>query len=227
MPFPVTQQAIKDLLLLWQARLVNYKTQYGLTDTQVDQQSDDADIYSHLLTARHQLDEDVGEFSTYFSNMTTGNPNLPAANYPTVELNPLPAVKIGVKPGIVSRNKELYNYLKRHPNRTAESLADLGITDVPKNDVLPENKKPLISGNALPDDKVSLTFSKQGMKAIRFQMRRGGDWNTSGDPTNSPFIDTTGSIDSKPEKREYRAIYLEKNEPVGQYSDIITIYTTP
>jgi len=30
-----------------------------------------------------------------------------------------------------------------------------------------------------------------------------------------------------PEKREYRAIYLIKNQPVGQYSDIITVYTTP
>jgi hypothetical protein len=35
------------------------------------------------------------------------------------------------------------------------------------------------------------------------------------------------SPDGKPEKRRYRAVYLAKNKPVGQYSDIVTIVTTP
>ncbi|HEX8248617.1 MAG TPA: hypothetical protein VF599_10625 [Pyrinomonadaceae bacterium] len=40
-------------------------------------------------------------------------------------------------------------------------------------------------------------------------------------------VDETSSPDGKPEKRRYRAVYLAKNQPVGQYSDIVAIVTTP
>lgn len=227
MAFPTIQADINAILQLWKNRIAAYETQYGLTTDQIRQISDDADVYSHLLNARSQLNEDVSEFSVYFTNITNGDRNLPAAAYPTVSIPPLPTLQLGVKPGIVSRNTEIYNYLKKHPNRTAESLADLGITETSVAPIAPETLKPSISGATLPDDKVSITFNKQRMASIRVQMRRGGEWINVGDPTTSPFIDATKSLDDKPEKREYRAIYLVKNQPVGQYSDIITIYTTP
>jgi hypothetical protein len=59
-------------------------------------------------------------------------------------------------------------------------------------------------------------------------MRRGSaDWLTVGDPTNTPFIDTTASLGNNPEKREYRSVYLLKNETIGQFSDIVSVVTTP
>lgn len=228
MAFPKKQAAINTMLQLWKERLPEHAARYGLTSEQIKQQSDDSIMYNHLLTARSQLDEDTGEFSTYFENATEGNKDLLAADYPTVTLLPLPALQLPPKQGIIPRNQELYNFLKGHPNRTAESLADLGITDAPNNAAPPESKKPTLKGAPMTDDRVSITFNKQGMKAVRVQMRRDdGDFANVGDPTTSPFIDTTQSVDGKPEKREYRGIYLENNQPVGQYSDIITVYTTP
>jgi len=228
MAFPTKQAEINAILQLWKDRLPDHETRYGLNADQIRQQSDDSIIYNHLLTVRSQLNEDVSEVSTYILSATEGNKDLPLADYPTVTILPLPTLQLPPKQGIIPRNTELYNYLKGHPNRTAESLADLGITDPPNNALPPESKKPTLKGAPMIDDRVSITFNKQGMKAVRIQMRRNnGSFTNIGDPTTSPFIDETPSIDGKPEKREYRAIYLDKNEPVGQYSDIITVYSTP
>jgi len=88
--------------------------------------------------------------------------------------------------------------------------------------------KPALKPQALIDDVVEIAFNKQGQTAIRFQRETGDDkWTNVGDATSSPFVDETPSPDGKPEKRRYRAVYLAKNQPVGQYSDIVTVVTTP
>ncbi|HMS43547.1 MAG TPA: hypothetical protein PKE69_25175 [Pyrinomonadaceae bacterium] len=227
MPFPRTQNEINAILQLWKERLPVHAAKFGLSADQIKQIIVDAIVYNHLLTAKSYLNEDVSEFFTYFDNITVGDQNIPASPYPIITLLAMPDFEGEIKPGIVIRNTELYNFFKKHPNRTAEVLADLGISESSGSSISPDLLKPAINGGAMPDDKVSLTFNKQGQSAVRFQMRRGGEWITVGDPTSNPFIDTTASVDGKPEKREYRAIYLVKNQPIGQYSDIITIYTTP
>jgi hypothetical protein len=229
MPFPKLQGAINDLLQLWSSKLTNYQTQFGLTKAQVYQQKDDATVFNHLLLARNALDEDVSEFSAYFKNVTTGDKKSNASAYPTVGLLPLPdLVTPEVKIGIIPRNEELYNFLKRHPNRTDEALADLGIAETPSASISPETLAPTLNGKALINDKVELTFNRQGQKACRIEMRRnGGDFAKVGDPSGATFIDETASVDGKPEKREYRGVYLKNNQSFGQFSPIITVYTTP
>ena len=73
--------------------------------------------------------------------------------------------------------------------------------------------KPTLKVNAVIDDKVRVEFNKQGQNAVRIQLKRGGgNFETVGDPTTSPFVDHTASTGGNPEKREYHAFYLEKNE---------------
>jgi hypothetical protein len=228
MPFPKTQVAINALLQIWFIKIGDWATLYGLSSETVKQVKTDAVIYNHLILAGNQFKSETDEFFAYKKQMTEGNPLGTASAYPVVTLLPLPAFEGTPKPGIEARNTELYNFLKKHPNRTAESLADLGITDASKESISPDVLKALGGAKALPDDKVELSFKKQGQKAVRWQMRRGGgDWGNQLDATESPLIDETPSVDGKPEKREYRAIYLKGNKPFGQYSDIFTVVTTP
>jgi len=63
MPFPKAQNSINDLLQVWSNKLSNHQTLFGLTQVQIDQQKDDASMFNHLLGARNNLDEDVGEMS--------------------------------------------------------------------------------------------------------------------------------------------------------------------
>lgn len=228
MAFPKNEADVNALLQIWSVKLTDHQSRYGLTGDQIKQVEDDAAMYSHLILVRNFFEEEKTEFSTYKKNMMEGDPKGTAADYPTISLPAMPSLQLPPKPGIEKRNSELYNYLKNHPNRTAESLAELGIGNTPSAPISPESLKPKLSGEELVDDKVEISFNKQGMAACRIQRRRGGgDWEIVGDPTNSPFVDDTPSVGGNPEKREYRGIYLEKNQPVGQYSDIITVYTKP
>lgn len=44
----------------------------------------------------------------------------------------------------------------------------------------------------------------------------------------SPYVDTrTPQEPNRAEVREYRLRYLDRDEPVGDYSDIIAVSTTP
>jgi hypothetical protein len=228
MPFPITEPEVDTILQTWKLKAPAHKATYGLTSEQIDQISDDSIVYTHTRLVRQIFDDEEAEFSAWKKNMFAGDPKGTAAPFPTVTIPPMPDTANPPKPGIVARNKELYNFFKNHPNRTAESLADLGITSTPSQSISPDDLKPKGSLKALPDDKVEITFNKQGQKACRWQMRRGGgDWGSVGDPNTSPFIDETASTDGKPEKREYRGIYLKDNKPYGQYSDILTVVTTP
>jgi hypothetical protein len=228
MAFPTKQAEINALLQIWLIKLPNWASLYGLSNETVKQAQDDAVMFNHLIDVLLQLESDRDELKAYRDNIFSGNPKGTAADYPTVGISPLPALNIGVKPGIISRNREFYNFLKGHPNRTNESLADLGIITVTPPKVVTADLRPGLKVTAKINDRIEVSFSKQGQTAIRLQMRRGtADWISLGDPTSSPFTDNTASTGGNPEKREYRGVYMLKNEIVGQYSDIVTIVTTP
>lgn len=228
MAFPKREADIAAILYIWKERISNYEAQYNLTEDMIKQIESDEIVFSHLLLCVSLLTQDTAEFYAYKENSTNGDPKGTSATFPTVNVPALPTLPVPAKPGIVKRNTDIYNYLKNHPNRSNESLADLGITTTPPTPISPENLKPTISGRAITNDRIELTFDKQRQSAVRFQMRRGNEsWVNVGDPTSSPYIDATPSVDGNPEKREYRSIYLIKNDTVGQYSDIITVYTTP
>lgn len=228
MAFPKTQTGVNALLQIWYVKMPDHQTRYTLTAAQLAQVLDDALVYQHLINTGSLLDEDVKEFYTYKKNIMEGDPNIEAGDYPKIEMPSLPALTNPPKAGIEKRNQELYNFLKAHPNRTAESLADLGIGEGEGDSISPDDLKPALKAQARIDDKIEIAFKKQGQSAIRIQRETGADkWTNAGDATSSPFIDETPSPDGKPEKRRYRAVYLSKNQPVGQYSDIVTIVTTP
>ncbi|HEX8369460.1 MAG TPA: hypothetical protein VF604_13020 [Pyrinomonadaceae bacterium] len=228
MPFPRKEPEVDALLQLWHERMPDHQTRYTLTAAQLAQVLDDALVYRHMLNATNLLDEDVKEFYTYKKNIMKGDPNVEAGDYPKIEMPSLPTLTNPPRAGIEKRNQELYNFLKAHPNRTAESLADLGIGEAGGDPVSPEDLKPALKAQARIDDKIEIAFNKQGQSAVRIQRETGADkWTNAGEPTSSPFVDETPSPDGKPEKRRYRAVYLAKNQPVGQYSDIVSVVTTP
>lgn len=228
MAFPNSEEEVDALLQIWALKAPSHQAQFGLSAAQITQISDDSIVYSHLRLCRQIIDDESSEFSAYKTDLMEGDPNGTASPYPTILIPDLPDTLNPPKPGIEKRNTALYNYFKNHPSRTDEALADMGILDAPLAAISLADLKPVIGGTSQPDDKVAVTFKKQGQTAVRlFRRRNGGDWETTGDPTVSPYIDQTASVGGNPEKREYRAICLKANVPVGQYSDIVTVYTTP
>ena len=158
MPFPSTQAETNALLQIWLVKLPNWATLYGLSNETVKQVQDDAVMYKHLIDAILQLDSDKDELMAYRDNIVNGNPKATAADYPEVVIKPLPAFNIVIKPGINIRNRELYNFLKAHPNRTTESLADLGIVTTTPPKIATADLRPSLKISAKINDRTEISF---------------------------------------------------------------------
>ena len=54
------------------------------------------------------------------------------------------------------------------------------------------------------------------------------DWIALGHPTLSPFIDNRPLLQAnKPELRRYAAVFMLRNQEVGQYSDEVVVNCAP
>ena len=90
--------------------------------------------------------------------------------------------------------------------------------------------KPTTKAVALPNSQVRLDFVKGGFTGVLIEARRAGEdaWAPLGTDNFSPYVDTRPPLTpGRAEVREYRLRYLERDEPVGDYSDIISASTTP
>lgn len=83
---------------------------------------------------------------------------------------------------------------------------------------------------AKSDSRVEVTFSKQGLDAMKIEYRRKGEtaWNLVGVATASPFMhEADPATPGEPEIREYRGTLFQKNQEIGNTSPVYSVITTP
>ncbi|MBD0370055.1 MAG: hypothetical protein ICV60_04420 [Pyrinomonadaceae bacterium] len=117
------------------------------------------------------------------------------------------------------------------PGYTESIGNDLGITGADSDGPsLPENDKPEAKAIALPNSQVRIEFVKRNFDGVLIESRRTGEmeWAQLGTDNYSPYLDSRPPrTQGQPEVREYRLRYLSRDEAVGQWSDIISVTTTP
>ena len=62
------------------------------------------------------------------------------------------------------------------------------------------------------------------------QSQRNGEaaWTDLGVKTGNKFVDARPPVESgKPEVRNYRMVFIQDNEPVGQWSDVVSTTVQP
>ncbi|MEQ1924419.1 MAG: hypothetical protein ABL952_18125, partial [Pyrinomonadaceae bacterium] len=76
---------------------------------------------------------------------------------------------------------------------------------------------------------VEVTFSRQGMTAMRFEYRhKGGNWIFVNVLNSSPgTLVITPQTPGTAEQIEMRSILMDKNDPVGNYSDTKNAFIAP
>lgn len=222
---PRNDAGLNTLLQLMKLNLPTHAATLGVTAGEVSQTDKDADTFGYLIPFMSAVNAFKEEVSSFKKLIARGDLNAPTPALPVLLLPDIGAATFSV--GIVKRLRLLIRKIKASSNYNESIGRDLGIIRDSEG-ISSSELKPTLKIAALINDKVQIGFNKQRQSAVRIQMRRGDEnWETLGDPTSSPFIDQTASVGGDPEKREYRAVYLSKNEPVGQYSDIVTIVTTP
>ena len=77
--------------------------------------------------------------------------------------------------------------------------------------------------------KVRLKFFKDGHEYVEFQSRRGaGDWETLGQSKKSPFLDERPLLSpTQAEIREYRARFLDDNQPTSEWCAVEKATVSP
>lgn len=221
---PKDEEGRNTMLQLMKLNLQGHAEILGLSADDVSQTALDADAVDYLETWQNAAEAFAKEASKYKDLIINGK-DKPTTPLPVFV--PPDSARITFSVGVIKRLRLLIRKIKSSANYNESIGRDLYIFRE-KRRTPNDEKKPTLEVKALVDDKVELKFNKQGMKAVRFKrVLADGTTQSVADATDSPYIDETPSPNGKPEKRQYQAVYLENNKPVGQYSDIKTVVTAP
>lgn len=136
-----------------------------------------------------------------------------------------------VAPGVMPRLRQLVQRIRYAPGYTKDIGDELGMTgDDGGNVVDPDTAKPTAKATVLTGSQVRIEFDKRRFDGVWIESRRKGDadWTPLGVDLFSPYMDTRPPAQAgTPEVREYRLRYYDKDAPVGEWSDIISVTTTP
>lgn len=200
----------------------------GLTSDTVDDVARDAAVLQYLVGDLVPAFQSALQSRTAYKNLLKDGP----VGTPPPAVPPPPAVGAHpevVLPGILTRLRQLVARIKASPAYNETIGRSLGIVgDEPAGPAGPA--KPTAKASAQPGGDVKIEFSKAGFDGVVVEGRRGGEqaWSRLGTDNFSPYLDTRPSLEAgKPEVREYRLRFLERDEAVGEWSDIISVSTTP
>lgn len=206
--------------------LPGFAEKYGISAATLSEVAADNDWTQYWVPAKDSAERQKTQINSYYDTITKE----PEAEQPTDPTLSLPAGKPApVLPGIRRRIRDIASFMKG--NKAVYAVADgklLGIE-------LPESSGALVGS---PDFDLwgksnfalGVKFGKHGHSSVRLEFRRKGDdvWTFITNLTTSPGeLHIPPKVAGVAEQIEIRAIFLDKDQPVGEYSDIKVVTITP
>ena len=188
----------------------------------------DNQLVQFLVTANTQMNTVMDAARGFRKVSLDGDNNDPTPNWPA-QFSGSPADP-PPSPGVWFRLDKLVKRIRTAPNYTAETGALLGIIPSKSDPIAPEELKPNPSVSAMPGNIVEVHFTRGKTSGVdvQIQLDNDGQWTTGGRFTKSPAqLDIPENPANLPRSVQVRARYFQGNTPVGQYSDVDTIATTP
>lgn len=188
----------------------------------------DYNFIDKAVSSNEQLRNDMNGFVQWKNEVIRGGDDniTPAAQTFQGTAN-LPSA---TKRGILERTRKLIARIKVAPLYTEAMGEDLGI--VATSDEIPGigETPPNLTGTPGANSSVSLKFNKGQSNGVQIETKRASEANYSvlGSYFKSPVTDGRAPlVAGQPEIRYYRARYLDGNDPLGAYSDIVSVVTIP
>jgi hypothetical protein len=206
-------------------KLPVHATVLGVSSADVKAAQEDAAMLDHLIGKRLPALRTAQQQQTAYKNLIVDGPlGSPGSDPPALPVLPPPPNTVA--PGALPRLRALVQRIKNTASYTEAIGADLGIVgaEVPTGDT----PKPTFKAVAQPGHDVRLDWVKGRFDGVMIQGRKPGDaaWTDLGVDNFSPFVDTRKPADpTKPEAREYRLRYLSRDEPTGDWSDVVAVST--
>jgi len=141
---------------------------------------------------------------------------------------PVPAA---VAPGVVARLRVLVQRIQLSPGYTEAAGIELGIAGPESGGSASDTPpKPALKARSNGPGTVQVDFTKERYDGVYIESRRVGEaeWQSLGLDSYSPYIDDRPPAEAgKPEARQYRARYMLRDQPTGEWSDIVTATFVP
>jgi hypothetical protein len=221
-------------LALW---LTNFSTSFeahaaalGFAEADVNSVKADAAMVNFLVGDFLPTYKSAFQSRTSFKNRVIGGPAGAAAvavpGPPST--GPVPAA---VAPGIVARLRVLVQRIQLAPGYTEAVGIELGINSSDSGGSAPDTPpKPTLKARSNGPGTVQVDFTKERYDGVHIESRRVGEveWHSLGLDNYSPYIDDRPPAEAgRPEARQYRARYMLRDQPTGEWSDIVTATFVP
>ncbi len=185
------------------------------------------DSYQWIINRSDQINtakQDLNEWKRIFSDGPVGTP---LGAFPAAPVYPA-APAFAPDAGAFAQLVALAERIRNTAGYTTAIGEDLGIVPPASDaDVLGD---PTFTAVALPNSEVRLDWVKSSSDGVIVESQRAGEttWTNLGTDRFSPFVDGRPPlVDGQPEVRRYRLRYLDGDDPVGNYSAIVSVTTVP
>lgn len=217
--YPASMDAIAAWWLNFMARRGDFEVKYPILNTMKSALEADNTWMQHWVAARHAADNLSQQLTRYFNTIAGSDASL---DPPSPIVWTLPgAVPAEVPPGIEKRIRDVRREVVGSTDYAKADGEAMGFeAPVPAPDD-PSTLTPDFTLKTLANFELGVTFRKLGMDALKFQFRHpGGQWLPAGFLITSPgSFAVTPSTPGQAEQIEVRAIYMQKNNETGNYSD--------
>ena len=224
--FPVKAPLILAYLINLDNKLTNFSVTLGITPDELTMVHEDRVNFEYIFNFTSQAKADFEAYYRYKEAMFEG-PEGPLPEAPSFSSVSLPGPGAA---GIIARQKRFKARVMTSSGFTpqiGEALEMIKPSPVPP---LPADLKPSVTAVAYPDGKLDFRCSKQGMDAIRLESKLPNveGWTVTQESTLARFsVTLPEQFRQEPVQMLFRARLLKKNQPVGEYSPVISVITNP
>jgi hypothetical protein len=230
MGFPRADSELAVWLKTFAATFATHAATLGFTAAEVTAVENDAAMFDYMVSDLIPATKGLAQSRIAYKDLIKKGP-IGATGGEIPLAQPLKTLPATVEPGIIPRLQQLIRRIKAAPNYTEAIGQSLDIIDSEGNSSDDETTaKPTLKGTAQPSSEVRIDFNKGSFDGVRIECRRGGSpqWELLGFDAYSPYTDSRPPLEAgKAEVREYRARYVKRDEPGGEWSDIISVSTKP
>ncbi|MFL6375038.1 MAG: hypothetical protein ACJ73D_10250 [Pyrinomonadaceae bacterium] len=210
------------------AQIQQYGADLGLTAGEMASVQADCDMLTFLATSSMSLQAYFEAFQAFRRELCDGRAGDTTPQLPTAPALVAPA---SIEPGIFGRLTSLVPRIRTSPNFNEQMESTFGIAPTryrPKLTHLEDNASPAIKASAEPGHIIAVKFVRGASNGVDLEMRLDNeeDWQPTGKFLKSPGkIEIPHNTEHLPRRVQLRARFLNGNDPVGNWSDVVTVPT--
>ena len=224
--FPASLQERAAWFVNFKANIQGVGLTLGMTVGEITSVGQDSDIMDFLATTSVAVDAYIDGIRNYRKIISEGNIGDPTPAFPADVSFALPTP---VDTGLFERLDNLVKRIRVAPAYTEEIGALLGIitSGGPLGPI--DEFPPTIKASVDPGNIIEVKFTKGQSDGIYIETNvDNAGWSFTEKAVKSPAVfDVPANQANTPRGVQIRARFLEGNNPVGDWSDIVTVQTIP